>query len=242
MNTSSTPIGKSSQPDGFPRGRPVRWFYVGMAFASLVTIFIGFAHSFYLRPATMPALAPIVVVHGIVFTCWVLLFLTQTALVASGNTNLHRRLGIATACLAGLLIGLGLVIAFPAARRGALPGDPLAFLLVMLTDLLFFTVFAFAGLYNRRRSETHKRLMLLAMINLLPPAISRWPIAVGHPPVIACIFIAFLAAAPIYDLVARRRPNPISLWGGFAVLVSLPLRFAISQTEAWHRVARWLIS
>jgi hypothetical protein len=212
-----------------------------MAAASLVAVFIGFAGSFYLRPASMPALAPLVVAHGIVFTCWVLLFVAQTTLVATGRTNLHRRLGVAGAGLAMLMVGLGPLIAFPAARRGGLPGDPLAFLLVILVDILMFAVFVGAAIYNRRKSETHKRLMVLAMISLLPPAISRWPIAVGRPPVIAGILLAFLAAAPLYDLVSRRRLNPISLWGGLAVLLSIPLRFALSQTEVWHRVARWLI-
>lgn len=221
--------------------RPVRGFYVGMAVAILVAVFAGFAPSFYLRPTTTPPLAPRVVVHGIVFSGWVLLFLAQSTLVAAGRTVLHRWLGAAGAGLAVLMVGLGLVIAFPAAGRGSLPGDPIAFLLVMLVDLLLFAVFVAAAIHQRRRSEAHKRLMLLATVCLLPPAISRWPIAVNRPVVIASILVAFLAAGPLYDIVSRRRIHPVSLWGGLAVLVSIPLRFAVSQSEAWHRAARWLI-
>jgi hypothetical protein len=150
-------------------------------------------------------------------------------------------LGLAGAGLAVLIVALGLLVALPAARRGSLPGDPLAFLLVMLVDLLLFGVFVSAGIYQRRHSETHKRLMVLAMANLLPPAISRWPIAVGHPYVVVAVLFVFLAAAPVYDLVARRRLHAVSLWGGLLVLASGPARFAISQTAAWHHVARWLV-
>jgi Flp pilus assembly protein protease CpaA len=50
-----------------------------------------------------------------------------------------------------------------------------------------------------------------------------------------------LAAAPICDLLARRWPNRVSLWGGVAVLVSLPLRFAVAQTAVWHTIAIWII-
>jgi hypothetical protein len=221
--------------------RPVRGFYVGMAIAFLVAVFAGFARSFYLRPTTTPPLAPLVVVHGIVFSGWVLLFLAQATLVAAGRTSLHRWLGAAGAGLAILMVGLGLVIAFPAAKRGSLPGDPIAFLLVILVDLLLFAVFVAAAIHQRRRSEAHKRLMLLATVSLLPPAISRWPIAVDRPAVIAAVIIAFLAAAALHDVVGRRRVHPVSLWGGLTVLVSIPLRFAISQSEAWHRAARWLI-
>jgi hypothetical protein len=52
-------------------------------------------------------------------------------------------------------------------------------------------------------SLTHKRLMLLAMVSMLPPSISRWPIAVKQPaPVIMGDVLLFLAAAPISDLLA----------------------------------------
>ena len=133
-------------------------------------------------------------------------------------------------------------MAIALAKRGLPPGQPLEFLLVILSDLLLFTIFVAAGMYNRRRSETHKRLMLLAMVSILPPSISRWPIAVKHPvPVIMGILLVFLAAAPISDLLARRRLSRVSLWGGLAVLVSLPLRFAVAQTAAWHALANWLV-
>lgn len=190
----------------------------------------------------MPALAPRVVAHGILFSSWVVLFLVQAALAASGQTRLHRRLGVAAAGLAVIMVVTAPPMAVDLARRRLPPGEPLEFLLVILTDLLLFTIFVAAGIYNRGRSETHKRLMLLAMVSMLPPSISRWPIAVKHPaPVIMGIMLVFLAAAPISDLVARRRLSRVTLWGGLAVLVSLPLRLAVAQTAAWHALANWLV-
>jgi hypothetical protein len=55
------------------------------------------------------------------------------------------------------------------------------------------------------------------------------------------VMLVFLEAAPICDLVARRRLNRVSLWGGIAVFVSLPLRSAVAQTMAWQTIADWLI-
>lgn len=81
-----------------------RWFYVGMAAAALLTLFAGFARTFYLRPAALPPLAPVVVVHGILQTGWVLLFSVQATLVARGHTGFHRRLGLAGAGLAPLTV------------------------------------------------------------------------------------------------------------------------------------------
>jgi hypothetical protein len=222
--------------------RSARWFYVGMGLVVIGVIGAGFGPSFYLRPATIPALAPRVVAHGILFSGWVVLFLVQAALAASGQIKLHRRLGVAAAGLAVTMVITAPPMAVALARRGLPPGEPLVFLLVVLTDLLFFGVFVGAGIYSRRRTETHKRLMLLAMVSMLPPGISRWPIAVKHPaPVIMGVMLLFLAAAPISDLLARRRLSRVSLWGGLAVLVSLPLRFAVAQTAAWHALANWLV-
>jgi hypothetical protein len=132
--------------------------------------------------------------------------------------------------------------AIGAAARGELPGnDPLAFLLVVLMDIVMFAAFLGAGLHQRRRPEVHKRVMLLAMASLLGPAISRWPMAVGRPFVITAVLVLFVAAMPLHDLYSRRRVHPVSLWGGLALLVSGPLRFAMAQSTPWHAVAAWLI-
>lgn len=71
--------------------------------------------------------------------------------------------------------GLGL------AKRGLPAGDPLVFLLVILTDLFLFAVFVAAGICYRARGETHKCFMVVGTVSMLPPAISRWPIAASHP-------------------------------------------------------------
>jgi len=219
-----------------------RWFHVGMGLASVASLGLGFGRSFYARAwSPLPPLAPLVIAHGIAFTSWILLFVAQAALVAAGRTALHRRLGLAGVVLGVLMLGSGVPLAIAAARRGALPGDPLAFLLVVFGDLVAFAVCLGIAIYSRRHGETHKRWMLLAMLSLLPPAVSRWPIAVNRPSVIACVLLAFLAAAPVYDWLSRRRLHPVSVWGGLALFASVPLRFAAAQTEAWHHVATWLI-
>jgi hypothetical protein len=40
--------------------------------------------------------------------------------------------------------------------------------------------------------------------------------------------------------LAHGRVHPAFLWGGTLLMLSLPGRFALSQTEAWLSVARWL--
>jgi hypothetical protein len=79
---------------------------------------------------------------------------------------------MATAGVAVLLILSAPPLAVAAAARGALPGDPLAFLLVILVDILTFAVFLGTALHYRRRPAIHKRLMVW-----------RWQACWGRPSV-----------------------------------------------------------
>src|SRR5262245_48138068 len=99
-------------------------FYTGMSIASIITVFVGFAPTYYLRDYfTSPKpLTPLVHVHGLVFTCWVLLFFTQTVLIARRRVGLHRRLGIAGAALAALVVVLGLMTTAEFGRRKVATG------------------------------------------------------------------------------------------------------------------------
>ena len=47
-------------------------------------------------------------------------------------------------------------------------------------------------------------------------------------------------ACLVYDRAANGRVHPAFLWGGLLVMLALPVRFVIGQTEAWLAVARWL--
>ena len=149
-------------------------FFTGMALASALTVFIGFARTYYLRSAFdgPPVPTMLVHLHGAVFTGWILLFIAQTSLVAAGRTDLHRRLGAAGAALVVALLVVGWFTAIEAARRGVTPPGgppPLAFLSVPMGTLVVFATLVVTGLANRGRRETHKRLMLLATIALLTP-------------------------------------------------------------------------
>lgn len=222
--------------------RADRWFYPAMAVAIVLAEAIGFGHSERARAAEHHALQPMAILHVALFSGWLGLFLVQTLLAATVRVRFHRRLGVVAATVAMLMVVTAPPLAIDLARRGVASSDPRALLLTMLADLVAFAVFVGCGILFRRRVESHRRLMLLATTSLLPPGISRWPIAVANPgPVIMAVMVAFLAAAPARDLWRRRRINAVSLWGGVALLVSVPARLAIAASAPWHRVAAWLI-
>jgi uncharacterized membrane protein YozB (DUF420 family) len=220
-------------------------FFTGMALAALLIALIGFAPSYYLRSfSTVEPLTTLVHLHGALATGWLLLFVAQTSLVSVRRTDLHRRLGPAGAVLAVLFVIVGYLTAVEAARKGVTPPGgppPLAFLAVPLGTLLSFTVLAGLGLLWRRERDTHRRLMLLATIALLPPAFARFRwFGPGGPPLAIGGTCLLVVTCMVWDRRLNGRIHPAFLWGGGLLMLSLPLRFALTQSESWLAVARWL--
>lgn len=228
-----------------------RLFYGAMAVGMGLTVLAGFASTYYLRffdegPRATFSGGPftaLVHVHGALFTAWVLLFMVQTGLVASRRVSVHRRLGVAGAVLAVAMVVVGTLTAIASARRASAPAglDPLAFLIIPLFDMLLFGTFVSAALALRRDKEAHKRLMLLAYVSIVVAAVARLPgvLPLG-PPVFFGLTFLFVVAAAIYDYVSRRRVHKVYLWGGALILISVPLRLAISATGAWRALAEML--
>jgi FtsH-binding integral membrane protein len=231
---------------GDPGQRRERLFYTAMAAAFVITVFAGFSRTWFLRPVFHPEpLIPLLYVHGFIFTLWIALLLTQTTLIATKRTRTHMRLGIAGGLLASLMILIGTVTAIVRAKGPSpIPGvNPLSFLTIPLGDMLVFGILVGTAFYFRRKVDTHKRLMLLATIALLPAAVARLPISfieTGGPLVFYGLSDLFIVPCLIYDFVSRGRPHRATVLGGALIVISHPLRLVIGSTHAWLAFATWL--
>jgi hypothetical protein len=225
-----------------------RRLYTWVAVFIPIVVLVGFARTYYLKGLFgTPALpGPLVHLHGIVMTSWVVLFVVQVWLVAARRTKLHQRLGVLGAVLAVFVLVVGVATAISAAARGSSPGPPaLEFLVVPLGDMLVFAVLVGTALYFRRRMETHKRLMLLAAVNLTTPAIARIPlqfILMGGPLVFFGLTDLCVLACVIFDTAKNRRLHPVFFWGTLLIVASQVLRLMLGGTEIWIRFASWLVS
>ncbi len=236
MATQATVVSRQSQ----------RRFYLGIAVVIAAIVFAGFARTYYLRGFfTAEPLPGLLHLHGLVFTCWLLLFVVQTTLVAAGRTDIHRRLGVVGGVLAATMLVVGVLTAIHAAQRGGTPlGMPaLRFMVIPLGDITVFSILVTAALLYRRKPEIHKRLMLCATIAILAPATSRLPFAfirrVGPVAFFGLADLVLLACI-LYDLVSRRKVHPAYWWAGLLIVASQPLRLILSGTHAWLAFAQWL--
>jgi hypothetical protein len=235
-------------------------FFVGMAVAAAASVLLGFARTYYLKTVFPTPTFPLLFhVHGALFSAWMLLLVLQVFLVASGRTALHRRVGRIGQWLVMPMLVTGLLVSIAAARgqgpigaavrRGemtwvSLAITPVEMLFNNLATMIFFGVFAGAGLAYRQRPDMHKRFMMLATIGLLPAAIGRAVITivgVFHPVLPLGSIALFVLAMAIYDRRSRERVHPVTLWGGLALVLSFPVRLAVARTDLWLDVAQWLI-
>ena len=50
----------------------------------------------------------------------------------------------------------------------------------------------------------------------------------------------FVVACIAYDMATLRRVHPATIWGGLAIVLSQPIRLAISGTGLWLGFAAWI--
>ena len=122
--------------------------------------------------------------------------------------------------------------------------------------ITLFGGFVFAAILYVSRPEIHKRLMLLATVSMLAPAIARVSFALsagiapalrpglGPPrtvdgvPLPALIADLLIVAGVIYDMRTRGRPQPAYFIGGAIVLAVQ--RAPLSTTSWWFAIADYL--
>lgn len=234
-----------TKPNSIRAPNPERMFYLLIAASMLISVFVGFAPSYYLRPLipAPPHLHPattLVHLHGAVFTAWILLFMTQVSLVTAGRRDLHRKLGPLGLVLVAAMIGIGLAATFgQVARRSGPPLDPLSWLAVPLFSVLGFGVCFLVALAFRQDAGAHKRLMVLGMAAMLSAAFARMSFI---PPMLSLLVLPnlYLVALGIWDIASSRRLHPATVWGGLLLLFTTVTPLFVWTTPAWLAFARWI--
>jgi hypothetical protein len=231
------------------------WFYVWMAGAFVIVAFGGFFPTYWMQlPARTFVGAPLLHIHGALFSAWTLLLLSQTMLAAAGKLDHHRAWGLAGIALASAMVVVGLVTAVRSLETELAAGNGDAsrsFFVVPVSALLLFAGFMIAAIANIRRSEAHKRWMLLATIALLQAPMGRvaFILATGGgpgkrpglsppPPMLATMIPSlllelFIVAGIVHDWRTRGRPHRAWLIGGAVMTAVIVLRGPIGATPWW---------
>ena len=216
-------------------------FYLLVTSALVAFVIVGFGPSYYSRILSGPLpLTTLVHVHAIVFTVWLALFLTQAGLVAAHRVDLHRKLGIASAFVAALVIAVSVLTVIQTAISNHVSPSGLAppqFSIIGFTSIGMFAAFITLGIVYRRRPALHRRFMILAFVASISPASARIIRMLDLQPyrnvLIPLCAALFIAACIAYDWRKHRVVHPAYVIGGLVIVASWPLRQIIGHSE-WY--------
>lgn len=227
-----------------------RRFYSGAAIVMIVLVLIGFAPSFYFRglvhyPRPNPEISVLVLLHGLMFSGWMLIFLMQARLIASGRRDLHMKLGLWSMMFAASLIPLMIATTIgQVARANQPPGyTPLGWMAVPAFGIPVYTAFLWAGWTKRRDPQAHKRYMLGAALLMMDPAIGRIllpPEAGIHLPTCSggCPFSpssSGICARAVAFTQRRSCCGRLGVWCSSCVALRSPVRCGNEwQVRLWH--------
>lgn len=229
-----------------PAGRD-EGFFLGGAVAMAAVLFAGF--SLQLAMGRSSFSAPLMVhAHAVVFMGWVVIYLLQNTLVATGRIALHRRLGWLAAVWIAPMLVLGCAVTFAIVRRGHVPFffKPLQFLVFDPVSLFTFAGLTGAAILLRRQTDWHRRLHFCGMTILLGPGLGRLlPMPLLAPwawEATVAVSLLFPLAGMWADKRRNGRVHPAWGWGVAAIVGSVLVTEAITYSPAGDAIYRAVVA
>jgi hypothetical protein len=229
-----------------------RWYYATAGIAAILFSVASFGPNLVTPANRRGPVTALLAIHGLFCLSWLVLFVTQSTLIATRRVALHRRLGFAASGLAIAIIVTGYQAVIGQVRRGFdfsgdlnRETDPAGIAAFSLGDLLSFGILVAAGIRFRRKPDWHPRFMILAMLGgLMPAAIAHFG---GHyfpsSPLVVIMLVQLVLLAPAaYDRVRLGHFHRVTLWGGILLVLWANFRAGfVMPSPGWHRFMSWLV-
>lgn len=213
-----------------PRGWVDRNFYFVMTVLCSAILIWGFGHT--VPDILLHPVVPrprILWVHSVVFSSWLLFAMLQTGLVRLRKVKVHRLLGWFCAGLAVLMVVVGVLTALQLGhfdltvlhQKGA---D--TFEVVSFADMILFPVLVGLGIAWRKKVELHRRLFLLATVELTGAGFGRIDWLAAHNLMFFCADTV-MCLGVLRDLLVTGRVNRV-------------YKVAIPAIVLWHIGVTWM--
>ena len=180
-------------------------------------------------------------IHGAIFVSWIFLLLLQNILVATRKIKWHIALGVLGVILPPAMAVFGVLTVFDSIRRNGTPIPPQLIIVGDFGELAVFLGLVTWGLLVRRSPAAHKRLMTLATMALLGPAINRWPFPdplrlLGT--LVVFLLIPLLVVA--YDLWSTRRVHRTTTIACLIIYVQALTLIPLANLPIWQPFIDWI--
>jgi hypothetical protein len=241
----NTAMATASPAAGWRTDQP---FFVRMMIGISVLIVFGFVQFAARGMVDIGRVPPWVHLHGVTMLGWLALIIQQGRLAGQGAIEQHRRLGRIGLVLAVFVALLGAFTGFMAVKSGTqppffAPGYFLALTVVGMTIFLAVILFAIS---LRRDTDWHRRIMLVALILILEPALGRiLPIPLLQPHAQwyeLALQLATLGLVMRHDAKHRGAVHPALLWGAAILIGTHLVFFALGQFPPWIALAEGIVA
>ena len=185
--------------------------------------------------------------HAALFTLWLLLYISQAALIMTGRARVHLKMGPWLAAYGFAIAVVGLYAAALLGHRfGERENDfeaAAAFVFFPIVDMVYFAGFLAAAVVYRRISQLHKRAMFLATFSIAVVGLGRLVGQTGFESPFAWqpLNLAPLLVAIAYDIFVCRKVHAIMAVGFVVHLARLNAEH-FAGSETWLPVGRALIA
>ncbi len=210
-------------------------YYTGVA--SILFVILAFGIVAFVQPARLERYyKPYVIIHIITTLGWLLLFTWQSKLILNNKLNRHKQNVKIAHVLVVVATIVGIYITY-------LWGDPRR-LIGESRDVLVFAGLYFASimLVNKGKTEAHKRLMLVALVNLVSPAWTRvgsifdW----STPVVVLAMILTWIIVPLAYDIFTIRKIHRATIAGILVTIISFALMIAIVISPWFDKIDAFL--
>ena len=216
-----------------------QWYFL----AAIVTTWIGFSHSYFLRIGHASIFQHI---HGATAGLWMALLFVQPILYQRGKLDLHRRLGrLGVFVLIPLLLmgGALMVHSMVKHQAGYPPGMVYTLSYLDAWSLLLLALFIILAIRYAQDTGLHARYMACTVLVLLPPALTR--VLAFFPQIhsmATSINISYILMIAILSLLIVDDLRKGRLRSAYPVAIALFLPMILTMNSVghwqwWHRLA-----
>lgn len=222
-------------------------FYLAIACVAVAAAAIGFSTTYFIPVATGRFPGPwIAHVHGFLFLSWILLLVVQTNLIRRRTMNLHRRIGSWALPLALAMALSGIGVGVHAVRRDLADGiGEVAYsqLIGVVAAMTIFVLYVGIALWNRKRPDWHKRMILLATIAILWPAWFRFRHLMPwlpRPDILLAVVASdsLIVIAMMRDRLKFGHVHPAYWIFGLGLIAEHVAEVVLFDTPVWRATAR----
>jgi hypothetical protein len=209
------------------KGEPFFYYFSGVL---LITVVLAFSMNILLKNYHLNSSMILIIIHGISMLLWYFILFWQSRQVRVSNIKAHKQLGLMTIFLAITIVVSGIMIAISnyKGEREALT------LFGNFSGMFVFGVLYVFALRFRHKSDIHKRLMIVASIAMLSPALVRiLRIFDINDFVTLPFWLLYIAVLPIYDYRKLKKVQKATLLATGFLLMILFGGAPIGMSEGW---------